>query len=403
MGKKKVLTKDEIVLIDRGFKHYKNGLWIKSTKKMSVDEWLGERQYGLGGSDIGTILGFNTFKTAVELFREKVGLNDAPKLETRHIYWGHEAESEILNVGQHYDFSVDVGPKTWSRAWCDNLYAGTKLRTITDFPNLCVNTKYPWLQANVDGLVNHDKRRRMAAKVAEAKNSQEFVCQQYNDWVNPSYIGQGLTYSKVLQPMLLVPGFEIYIKIDGNDLFAKNYTLSQFEWLVDDILNESFEFYNNMTKGVEIVKNATDRRQAVLGLREIEPGPDDTARYDKFISKEYFENLKFCTADLTDAEYLEKSGDDDEGGAIVGWHDEPENAPEDYKPVPVVIPEKMVKNMEQYIKARQLYSKKEASYKRKKALYTNTIKKFMSDYSVNEVKIDGGYARWKNKFTVNYK
>jgi hypothetical protein len=231
MGKttKKVLTKDEKVLYDRGFRHYKNGVWIKSTTKMSTDEWLGERQFGLGGSDVGTILGFNTFKTAVELFREKVGLNEAPKLETRHIYWGHEGEDAILNAGQYYDFSVDPKPGRWGDAWVENIYKDEdedgidgRLRTISKFDNLCVNTKYPWLQANIDGLVNHDKKTRMAAKVAEAKNTQEFVCKQYKDWVNPSYIAQGLTYSQVLSPMLLVPGFEIYQKLDGNDLMARN-------------------------------------------------------------------------------------------------------------------------------------------------------------------------------------
>lgn len=395
--KKKVLSKDELVLKERGFRHYKNGVWIKSTKKMSTEEWLAERQFGLGGSDIGTILGFNTFKTAVELFREKVGLNDAPKLETRHIYFGHEAEDNILHVGQHYDFSTPVGPKTWSNAWKDNLYAETPLRDITKFDNLIVNTKTPWLQANVDGLINHNKRTRMASAVAEAKNTQEFVCSQYSDWVNPSYISQGITYSVVLAPILLTPGFYIFQKLDGNDVMGKIFTVSDFDWLVDDILNESFEFYNSMVKGVDIVQNATDRRQAVLGIREIEPGPDDSERYNKFISKEYFENKTFKTADLTNPEPSEV-----EGKTIVGWEDSPEVVPEGWKPRPILMETKLLKNIEKYTMARQLFSRKEKNYKSKATLYTNTLKKFMSDHGIDEVKMSGGYIRWKNKFTVKY-
>ena len=338
--KKKVLTADENVLVSRGFKHYKNGIWTKSTAKMTTDEWLGERQFGLGGSDIGTILGFNTFKTAVELFREKVGLNDAPKLETMHIYWGHEGENAILHVGQHYDFSVDTPIGKWGNAWVDNLYAGAKLRTITKFENMCVNINIPWLQANVDGLENHNKRVRMATMVAEAKNTQSMVCKSYNDWVNPSYIAQGLTYAKVLQPMLLAPGFKIFQKLDGNDLMARIYTVSDFEWLVDDILNESFDFYNKMQKGIEVVNNATDKRQAILGLRPIEPGPDNTERYNKFISLEYFENLKFTTADLTN---LGKHNDDDV--ITIGWF----KAIGDGDPEEINVPYKDVKNIAAYV------------------------------------------------------
>jgi hypothetical protein len=410
MGRgKRPLTKDEQVLTDRGFKHYKGGLWIKSTKNMTTEEWLGERDFGLGGSDIGTMLGFNTFKTGVELFREKVGLNDAPKLETRHIYWGHEGEAAILHAGQYYDFSVDPKPGRWSDAWVENLYADHKLRSITPFPYLCVNIKSPWLQANVDGLENHNKRTKMATMVAEAKNTQSLVCKMYEDWVSAAYIGQGLTYSKVLQPILLAPGFKIFQKLDGNDLMARTYTISDFDWLVDDIMNESFEFYNNMVKGKEIVENATDRRQAILGLREIEPGPDDTERYNKFISQEYFQNTQFTTADMPDWSPLIDDKDQvvvDEKGdtfAIVGWRDDMVGADDNAVPVPIVVPLKSVKGMEKYAHAETLYKEKAKKYTNKAKLYSNTIKKFMSDHGVDEIKLHGGYVRWKNKFTINYK
>jgi len=410
MGKTKY-TKDEVTLMDRGFEHHAHGVWIKDTSVMTDEEWLAERQFGLGGSDIGTILGFNTFKTAVELFREKVGLNDAPKLETRHIYWGHEAEKEILNVGQFYDFSVDPKPGRWSDAWVDNLYTyknsegkiDTRLREIIAFPYMCVNKDIPWLQANVDGLVNYDENSGKAAKVAEAKNTQEFVCKQYNDWVNPSYIAQGLTYSKVLQPMLLAPGFEIYQKLDGNDIMARSYTLSDFEWLVDDILNESFEFYNNMVKGVEIVKNAKDKRQAILGLRDVEPGPDDTKRYDKFISQEFKENSTFTTADLEDYEIFEEVDEKGRELAVVGYEDFVDENGNDAQR-PRLIPVDAVKNIEKYVHAFTSYDKKVKNYTKKKALFVNTVKKFMSDYGVDEIKFGAnGYVRWKSKFTPNYK
>lgn len=37
-------------------------------------EWLRERQKGIGGSDIGAILGLNKYKTAFEVYLEKQNL-----------------------------------------------------------------------------------------------------------------------------------------------------------------------------------------------------------------------------------------------------------------------------------------------------------------------------------------
>jgi hypothetical protein len=140
-------------------------------------------------------------------------------------------------------------------------------------------------------------------------------------------------------------------------------------------------------------------------LRGIEPGPDDTKRYEDFINKEFFENLQFVTANFSEMEDIEPGvyeGFDE--GVIVGWRDDPEDAPEDYKPVPIVIKSaEVARNIEKYVRARKLYMEKMNKYKRKAALFTNTTKKFMSDHALSEIKMDSGYVRWKSKFTVNVK
>ncbi|WP_316964756.1 YqaJ viral recombinase family protein [Mammaliicoccus sciuri] len=42
-----------------------------STKDMSRKEWLKLRQTGIGGSDAGTILGINKWKSPIQLYFEK--------------------------------------------------------------------------------------------------------------------------------------------------------------------------------------------------------------------------------------------------------------------------------------------------------------------------------------------
>ncbi len=43
----------------------------KSTLEMSRQEWLEDRKKGIGGSDVGTILGLNKWKSPYQLWLEK--------------------------------------------------------------------------------------------------------------------------------------------------------------------------------------------------------------------------------------------------------------------------------------------------------------------------------------------
>lgn len=56
--------------------------------------WLKERQSGLGGSDAGTILGVNKWKTADHLLREKAGLVE-PREAGSSARWGNHLEPAV--------------------------------------------------------------------------------------------------------------------------------------------------------------------------------------------------------------------------------------------------------------------------------------------------------------------
>lgn len=68
------------------------------------------RQKGLGGSDIGAILGMSTFKTPLDIYRSKVEpLVDEEPTEAQHR--GNMAEERILSwYASHYGVSVDTPP-----------------------------------------------------------------------------------------------------------------------------------------------------------------------------------------------------------------------------------------------------------------------------------------------------
>lgn len=62
----------------------------------SHEEWLIERQKGIGASDAGTILGVNPWKTNIELWEEKTGRRKAEDISDKpYVRYGNEAEEHI--------------------------------------------------------------------------------------------------------------------------------------------------------------------------------------------------------------------------------------------------------------------------------------------------------------------
>lgn len=62
------------------------------------EEWLNCRCKGLGGSDAGTVLGVNKYKTNVELWEEKTGLVKRKNITNPAIEYGKSAEKHIREL-----------------------------------------------------------------------------------------------------------------------------------------------------------------------------------------------------------------------------------------------------------------------------------------------------------------
>ena len=63
------------------------------------EEWLKERERGIGASDAGTILGINKWKTNVELWEEKVGIRQPEDISHKpYVQFGHDAEPFIRDL-----------------------------------------------------------------------------------------------------------------------------------------------------------------------------------------------------------------------------------------------------------------------------------------------------------------
>lgn len=80
---------------------------LANTKDMSHDEWLGWRRKGLGGSDIAAICNMSRYKSAMNVYLDKIGelppLEDNPKMKA-----GRILEPVVADW-----FSEETGYKVW--------------------------------------------------------------------------------------------------------------------------------------------------------------------------------------------------------------------------------------------------------------------------------------------------
>ena len=61
------------------------------------EEWLKDRMAGIGGSDAGTILGFNRYKSAYSLWAEKTGLITPPDVDNEAMRVGRDLEDYVAH------------------------------------------------------------------------------------------------------------------------------------------------------------------------------------------------------------------------------------------------------------------------------------------------------------------
>ncbi|MFE8697941.1 YqaJ viral recombinase family protein [Cytobacillus sp. FJAT-53684] len=180
-----------------------------STLSMSRYEWLMERAKGIGGSDAGTILGLNKYRTAFELWLEKTGQVDPIELDNEAIYWGNEMENVVAK-----EFEKRTGKKV----------------RRTNF--MFSHPEYAFIKANVDRLVVGE------SAVLECKTASAYLAKEWEGEEIPA------TYLIQLQHYLGVTGKEkgyIAVLIGGNRFIWKE--VERDEELIKIIFDAEIHFW----------------------------------------------------------------------------------------------------------------------------------------------------------------
>lgn len=138
---------------------------------MTRHNWLQLRRSSIGGSDVGTILGFNKYKSPYQLWLDKTGQLDIDTSDpSEAAYWGNVFEETVAN---------EFARRTDKKVRVDN--------------HMYFHKDYPFLSANVD--------RRIVGEnaILECKTASMFLADRWEDDNIPEqYIFQVQHYLNVL-------------------------------------------------------------------------------------------------------------------------------------------------------------------------------------------------------------
>ena len=104
---------------------------LVDTEKLSRDEWLKWRRRGIGGSDAAAVLGISPFRTARDLYYDKMGI----VVDTDDTNWVAMEMGNLLEPLVARIFAKKTGLKIYQRK------------------KMFLHPQYPWMLADLDYLV----------------------------------------------------------------------------------------------------------------------------------------------------------------------------------------------------------------------------------------------------------
>lgn len=176
---------------------------------MNKLQWLKERQCGIGGSDVGAILGVNKYKTPFEVYLEKTEPVTEVREQSESAYWGDQFEEVVAK-----EFEKRTGKKVRR----DRKHYKHK--------------EYSFMVANIDRKVVGENA------ILECKTANQYLANEWQDDEVPA------SYLLQVQHYLFVTGAEvgyIAVLIGGQKFVWKE--VQRDEELIEVIIEAEKEFW----------------------------------------------------------------------------------------------------------------------------------------------------------------
>lgn len=185
-----------------------------STLKMSREDWLKERQRGIGSSDVASILGLSPWRTALDVFNEKTDPQPSVVISSPKMEMGLAMEPVISKV---------YSERTGAKIWRDNF--------------IRIHPEFQFMIADIDRWIRELGNNIVG--VMEIKNSTHLALSKWDGQIPPYYFAQ-------VQHQLLVTGkpwAKIVFMLDGWDI--KDFHIEANREYHEFLIEEERDFWTN--------------------------------------------------------------------------------------------------------------------------------------------------------------
>lgn len=264
----------------------RSDLILTPTINMNEDDWLLFRDRGIGASDVSTILHLNPYKSALELYHEKIGNKERPILKSFRLLMGHEMEDLIAKYWEHWEGDID--------SMMQNLKSGNKIRRMQKVNAYIQNPDYPHIFVSLDRKINKHNGKDEGALELKTISGWEA-----NKW---KQTGVPLGYFAQVLTQMLVCDFEY-----GELCYMRDFVeldvihIERLEGWISGIIQETTDFWDRVEKGRILM---TQRYEAELNfnmklyqeidaeIAHLEPTADDTDKLGEFLTDMFGEVKK---------------------------------------------------------------------------------------------------------------
>lgn len=343
----------------------KKGLRGVNVTKMSMAEWVAFRtaSFKIGGSDVGTVMGLNSYTDPMTLWFEKIGLKQKHFAGNIFTATGHLYEDIIMRQAEYYDPTGE---------WAANFYSGKTFRKIRVVPYTLFHKDFPYFGLNLDGRVVHDDKLSpmFGRGVWECKTIGGYYCDKFE-------CGYPEKYNCQVQAYMMMTGTKYAILTlvrDGRHVIQRE--IMEDPEYQSRIHNTCSQFHEAMIKGKEIVDSD-------LSLND---------KYDNIysIQQEYSHILDVIADDELQQFYSELHKQERDMRGIAGEHIRNEFIP--YGDSHVMINDLVQKRMDAEYKAKEAQSEKLSIDK--------AIKGYMTLNNYTKIPVDGYNVNYKKRFMI---
>jgi putative phage-type endonuclease len=249
---------------------------LQENKKLTTisfdneEDWLELRTKGIGGSDIGAIMGLNSYSSPLKVYKQKVEGYKEDMSDNPFVKKGKDLENLILtNYVQPYFAKLGY--------------------TVGKPEFMIINSDYPFFRANVDGIAFKKGTDFKNNIIVEIKWVSEWA--EVN-WYKPEYNGIPASYYAQVQLYMAVTGARSAILCA---LFDKNWEMNYFviprdEMFIMEMINKGRDFYqyNMLMKMPPRLSYEIDKEDVTKAIKEtpksLTPNSEMTKYVEKYLS-----------------------------------------------------------------------------------------------------------------------